>query len=70
MKVLPKNFNIFYDSDFRISRVDENGNPDENFGARMLVEMYIEDLIRLQAEVNHVVSRFRHHAKEIETPCL
>lgn len=47
-----ENFNPMYDSNFLVSRVD-----DQQCEARYLVELYPEELIELRAEINAVLER-------------
>lgn len=51
-----KKFNPFYDSKFLIS-IDGN----ENFGRRMLVEMYPDDLEQLKSEIEVVLKWYGEH---------
>ena len=49
-----KKFNPYYDSRFLISV-----EGDEDFGKRMLVEMYEEELLKLRAEIDVVLTDYK-----------
>ena len=52
-----KKFNPFYDSKFLISIEGE-----EDFGRRMLVEMYEEDLLKLRDEIDVVLQMHKKNS--------